>query len=161
MLNDSGGDDDGGVIRTEVLFRTAMYGSYHHADRTLIAELALHGPFYQAPEYLYFRRDHPARAERSFPGIRARCTNMDPNRADRLRNPVPRLLGEYLWALVTMIRRAPLNAEDRRECYRHLAEWVVRRARPHHLVTDDQPVAESTPDIVLADVVAGREQSLP
>jgi glycosyltransferase involved in cell wall biosynthesis len=45
LLNDSGGDDDGGVIRREVLLRTAMKESYHHADRTFIAELALYGPF--------------------------------------------------------------------------------------------------------------------
>ena len=161
ILNDSGGDDDGGVIRTDVLLRTAMYESYHHADRTLIAELALHGPFYQVPEYLYFRRDHPARAERSFPGIRARCANMDPRRADRWRNPLPRLLGEYLWALVTMIHRAPLTPDERRECYRHLAEWMARRARPHRLLTDDSPVAKVAPDIIVDDVVAGRQQTRP
>ncbi len=161
MLNDSGGDDDGGVIRKDVLFRTAMYESYHHADRTLIAELALHGPFYQVPEYLYFRRDHPDRAERSCPGIRARCANMDPKRADPWRNPLPRLVGEYLWAFITMIRRAPLTPAERRECYLRLAEWMGRRARPHHLLTVEAPVAEFAPDIVLADVVAGRQQSLP
>ncbi len=36
LLNDSGGDDDGGVIRRDVLLRTAMKESYHHADRTII-----------------------------------------------------------------------------------------------------------------------------
>ena len=64
LLFGSGGDDDYGVIRTEVLRRTAMKESYHHADRTIIAELALHGRFFQVPDWLYFRRDHPQRAER-------------------------------------------------------------------------------------------------
>ena len=62
MLFDDGGDDDGGIVRTEVLRRTAMKESYHHADRTIITELALQGPFYQVPDWLYFRRDHPDRA---------------------------------------------------------------------------------------------------
>src|ERR1700722_12216332 len=80
ILNDSGGDDDGGVMRKEVLLRTAMKDSYHHADRTIIAELALHGPFYQVPDWLYFRREHPGRAERAHPSVRGRCANMDPRR---------------------------------------------------------------------------------
>jgi glycosyltransferase involved in cell wall biosynthesis len=110
VLNDSGGDDDGGVIRKEVLLRTAMKESYHHADRTIIAELALYGPFYQVPDWLYFRRDHPDRAERAHPSIRGRCANMDPRRGNRWSNPVPRLLAEYVAAYVRMIHRAPLSA---------------------------------------------------
>lgn len=50
MLQDNGGDDDGGVIRKAVLLRTARKDSYHHADRTTITELALYGPFYHVPE---------------------------------------------------------------------------------------------------------------
>jgi glycosyltransferase involved in cell wall biosynthesis len=129
LLFDSGGDDDYGVIRTEVLRRTAMQESYHHADRTIVAELALYGRFHQVPDWLYFRRDHPGRAERSHPTVRSRCANMDPRRADRLRHPVVRLYGEYVWAYIRAIRRAPLSAADKRECYQHLARWFTRRAR--------------------------------
>jgi glycosyltransferase involved in cell wall biosynthesis len=125
-----GGDDTGGVMRTAVLRRTPLHGSYHHADRTVITEVSLYGPFYQAPDWLYFRRDHPERAERACPTMRSRCANMDPRRADRLRNPAARLYGEYIWAYVAMIQRAPLSAADRRECYRSLAQWVASRALP-------------------------------
>lgn len=160
LLNGSGGDDDGGVMRKDVLLRTAMKESYHHADRTIIAELALHGPFYQVPDWLYFRRDHPGRAERSHPSVRARCANMDPRRANPRRNPVPRLLAEYVWAYVRMIQRSPLTPTERRECYRYLAEWVTRRAKPHPLVTAQQPVAEVSPSISVDEVVAGRWERL-
>jgi glycosyltransferase involved in cell wall biosynthesis len=156
LLNDSGGDDDGGVIRREVLLKTAMKESYHHADRTFIAELSLYGPFYQEPDWLYFRRDHPDRAERAHPGIRARCANMDPRRANRWLNPAPRLFAEYIGAYVRMVHRAPLTPAERRECYRYLGEWVTRRARPHQVVTYDSPVAEKQPDIDVRAVVAGR-----
>jgi glycosyltransferase involved in cell wall biosynthesis len=125
-----GGDDTGGVMRTAVLRRTPLHGSYHHADRTVITEVSLHGPFYQVPDWLYFRRDHPERAERACPTVRSRCANMDPRRADRLRNPVARLYGEYIWAYVAMIQRAPLSAADRHECYRYLAQWGASRALP-------------------------------
>jgi glycosyltransferase involved in cell wall biosynthesis len=159
LLNGSGGDDDGGVVRKEVLLRTAMKESYHHADRTIIAELALYGPFYQVPEWLYFRREHPGRAERAHPGVRARCANMDPRRANRWLNPAPRLFAEYIWAYIRMIKRAPLTPAERRECFRHLAEWAMSRAKPHRPVTFDSPAAEQQPDIDVTAVVAGRAAS--
>lgn len=161
LLLGSGGDDDGGVVRRAVLLRTAMKESYHHADRTIIAELALHGPFYQLPEWMYFRRDHPGRAERAQPSVRARCANMDPRRANPWLNPVPRLLGEYLWAYTRMIWRAPLPPAERRACYWHLATWVARRSKPHHLVSSESPVAESQPSIDIESVVPGRGARLP
>ena len=76
MLFDGWGDDSYGIVRTEVLRRTPLHGSYHLADRTFTTELALHGPFYQVPEWLFFRRDAPAR------------TADDPG-AVRVHGPVP------------------------------------------------------------------------
>jgi glycosyltransferase involved in cell wall biosynthesis len=130
LLFDDGGDDDGGVIRTEVLRRMARKDSYHHADRTTIAELALHGRFHQEPNWLYFRRDHPQRAERACPTTRSRCANMDPKRANRWRHPLVRLYGEYLWAYTSAIHGAPLSPGARRQCYGNLASWLESRALP-------------------------------
>ena len=121
MLFDGWGDDSYGVIRTEVLRRTPLHDSYHLADRTFTTELALHGPFYQIPDWLFFRRDAPARTST----VRERCAYMDPRRENRLRYPVARLYGEYAWAYISMIRRAPLTAAERQECYRHLARWAA------------------------------------
>jgi glycosyltransferase involved in cell wall biosynthesis len=159
LLLVSGGDDDYGVMRTEVLRRTAMKESYHHADRTIIAELSLHGRFYQVPDWLYFRRDHANRAERACPTLRSRCANMDPRRADPLRNPAVRLYGEYVWAYVRAIQRAPLSAADRRECYRHLTHWLATRVRPGATAGDDPPPM-AHPDIKVDSIVAGRQGSL-
>jgi len=130
MLFEKGGDDDGGVIRMEMLRRIRPYDSYYHSDRTLVTEMALQGPFYHVPDWLYFRRDHPKASIRAFTTARTNCTNLDPRRADRLRHPVVRLLGEYVLAYVTMIQRAPLSAADKRECYRHLVSWATSRAVP-------------------------------
>ena len=60
----------------------------------------------------------------------SRCANLDPRRADRLRHPAVRLYGEYVWAYIAMIRRAPLSPADRRECYRYLAQWAASRVLP-------------------------------
>ena len=130
MLFDGWGDDEGGVIRMDVLRRTPLHGSYHFADRTFTTEIALHGPFYMVPDWLYFRREHcragrgtcrypcPLRQHGSAPG------------KNRLRHPVARLYGEYIWAYVSAIHRAPLSAAEKQECYRLLARWWCGQGAP-------------------------------
>jgi len=160
MLFVDGGDDIYGVIRADVLRRIAPHDSYHHADRTIVAEIGLHGPFYQVPEWLYLRRDHPDRAERACRVKRARCANLDPRRADRLRHPTIRLLADYVWGFVAAIRRAPLSPADRRQCYRHLAQWLASRAlpRPAQRIEDQPSPVPNRPIVNFDTVVADRER---
>jgi glycosyltransferase involved in cell wall biosynthesis len=156
ILFDSGGDDDYGVMRIDVLRRTAMKESYHHADHTIIAEMGLHGQFYQVPDWLYFRREHTDRAERACPTMRSRCANMDPRRADRLRHPAARLYGEYVWGYISAIRHAPLSPAERRECYRYLAQWFASRARLGGPREPDEPPRAAA--VISVDaLVPGRE----
>jgi glycosyltransferase involved in cell wall biosynthesis len=163
MLFDGWGDDSYGVIRTEVIRRTPLHGSYHYADRTFSIELALHGPFYEVPDWLSFRREAPDR-ERS---VRVRATYLDPRRASKIRHPVARLYGEYLFAYVFMVQRAPLSVAERRECYGHLVRWVggrcgpvVRRVvrRESLRVPAEKAVWANPPQILLRDVVAGQDR---
>jgi glycosyltransferase involved in cell wall biosynthesis len=53
-----------GVIRTKTLKETDLIGKYPHADRVLLAELALLGRLINIPEFLFTFRDHPARSAR-------------------------------------------------------------------------------------------------
>ena len=158
LLFEPGGDDFYGVMRADVLRRVKPHDSYHHADRTFVAEITLHGPFHQVPELLYFRRDHPTRAERANPSKRSRCVNLDPRRAGPL-HPTPRLLAEYVWGFVAAIRRAPLSPADRRACYRHLAAWMTSRVRPGagERVEDRAPVDPGRLTVSVDALVAGRE----
>jgi glycosyltransferase involved in cell wall biosynthesis len=155
-LFDKGGDDDGGVIRMDVLRRVRPHDSYHHADRTIVTEIGLYGAFYQVPDWLYFRRDHPERAERACPTVRTRCANLDPRRADRLRHPVLRLYAEYIWGYAAAIRRAPLSPADRRECYGHLARWVASRALPKSVRGAGEAPSVAEAVISVDAVVTGR-----
>jgi glycosyltransferase involved in cell wall biosynthesis len=136
--------DEYGVVRTEVLREVAPHDSYHHEDMIVVTELLLRGPFYETPDWLYFRRDHEGRASRS--KMRDRCAILDPRRAKRLRNPTVRLVAEYLWGYVAAIRRAPLSPADRRACYQELAHWITDRAVssivPRHLEPLDKRIAD-------------------
>ncbi|MGD6740479.1 glycosyltransferase family 2 protein [Streptomyces sp. BH106] len=162
MLFEPGGDDFYGVIRADVLRKVKPHDSYHHADRTFVAEIGLHGPFYQVPELLYFRRDHPTRAERANPSKRSRCVNLDPRRAGPL-HPTPRLLAEYVLGFVSAIRRAPLSSAERRACYGHLAAWATSRTRPGagERVEDRAPVDPAQLNVSIDDLVAGRKERRP
>jgi glycosyltransferase involved in cell wall biosynthesis len=127
MLFDGKGDYTYAVIRTNVLRSTPLQDSYHNSDRTFITEIALHGPFYQVPDWLYFRRDHPNEPRLT---ARERCAILDSRRANRLRHPAVRLYGEYIWGYLSAISRAPLSPADRRECYLWLARWLATRTVP-------------------------------
>jgi glycosyltransferase involved in cell wall biosynthesis len=144
MLFDVGGDDAYAVVRADVMRRVLPYGSYYRADRTIVAALALHGPFYQVPDWLFFRRDHPDRATRTTT-VRSWCATMDPQRADRWRHPMPRLLAEYLGGYLTALRTAPLTAAERRACYAQLGRWVLSRSWPHRLRKQSEPRPEVVP----------------
>ncbi len=144
ILFGSGGDDIYAVMRTSILRRVIPQDSYHHAENPLVAALSLYGSFHQVPDWLYFRRHHPQQAEQACTTVRARCANMDPRRANRLRHPIARLYVEYLWGYVTAIRRAPLTSAERQECYGHLARWLasrahMRRTRPRIDTTVEVP----------------------
>lgn len=158
-------DDYYGVMRTDVLRRVRPQGSYYYADRVIMTELALAGRFHQTPEWLYFRRDHPERAQHAHPTIRSRCANMDPRRADPRRHPTARLLGEYVLGYVAAIAGAPLSAGERMECYASLSRWLVRRGVPSATraigITRRRdaaalPPVRSLPPIDLDAIVAGR-----
>lgn len=129
LLFDVGGEDMYGVIRSDVLRRTPLLGSYHPvAERPLVAELSLHGTFYQVPEYLAFRREHADRAG-AVRIKRDQCTIRDPRRQSRVLHPALRLNAEYVWAFVAAVWRAPLSITRRAECYRTLAGYVATRLR--------------------------------
>lgn len=161
-------DDFYGVIRTDVLHRVRPHDSYYYADRTFMAEIVLQGPFHQTPEWLYFRRDHPERAQHAYPTVRSRCVNLDPRRASRVRHPAVRLLAEYVLGYASAIRRAPLSAAEQWECRRHLLRWLRTHAIPQlrRMARRDIPppisamLAAPATDISIDEIVAGRERGV-
>jgi len=161
VLYEVGGDDDGGVIRMDVLRRAPLLASYYRSDRTLVAGIALYGPFYQVPDWLYFRRDHEERAERAFKTVQSWCANLDPRRADALRNPTLRLYAEYIWGYISAIHGAPLSPDDKRKCYGHLARWMTARmnGRPGRRKSA-QPSADVSISSLTVDIPGQEGKSL-
>ena len=112
-----------GLLRTAILRRTAMIAPYTDSDRTLLAELGLHGPFYEIPEPLFLHRVHPASSVVVNPDGHARAAWFDPKLQDKLVLPNWR----QLYELGRVIRRSPVSGSERFYCYLELGRWVKRR----------------------------------
>ncbi len=114
-----------GVIRRSALDRTRLHGSYTGSDRTLLAELALQGPYVEIPETLFHLREHP---ERSVRGETSRWRQtreawFDSSRAGRIVFPHWHRVRDY----VTAVTRTPMPTRDRLRCWAEIATFVAGR----------------------------------
>jgi signal transduction histidine kinase len=112
-----------GLIRTDALRRTRGHGAYISADYVLLAELAMLGQFWEVPEPLFLRRDHPQMSRRAY---RAPAELAEWFKAGARRRPSReflRLSREYVSALERASDLAPL---DRLRNYATLVPWLRR-----------------------------------
>jgi glycosyltransferase involved in cell wall biosynthesis len=111
-----------GLMRAEVLRATGQHGSFPSADEILLAELALHGRFYEIRERLFFNRVHP---EQSTKGVLSNQRERTAwfNTALQGRIVLPKWL--YLRGGLAAVRRAPLSGGERARCYLHLVRWAM------------------------------------
>ena len=148
-----------GLIRSDVLRRTSLMGAYAGADRNLLAELALLGPFYEIPEALFMRRDHPNTLSRKFRDVRdmADYVHKTEARAESQLIHIPtirRALGYW-----DSLNRVPLSAQDRFACLGVLGKWAMIRGRNWVAKRLTAPVREAHPGpmLVRADVAAAAQ----
>jgi len=117
-----------GVIRSDVLRKTRLIQNYTDSDRTLLAELALHGPFREVPEVLFRHRVHRGMSTQAFSDWNARVAWFDPALAGKRTFPLWRQFREYLGA----IHRGPVSVGDKVRCGLYMMNWC-RRHRNHLL----------------------------
>ena len=108
-----------GVMRTAVLRRTGLFGTFTASDLVLVAELTLYGQFYELPEVLFYRRLHPAALSSitSAAGLQG-VWNPLRSRRERL------LAWHHYSATARAIVRAPISATDKLA----LLGWLGRQA---------------------------------
>jgi hypothetical protein len=99
-----------GVIRTDVLRRTGLEGSYVGADKVLLAELALWGRFVEIPEVLWDCRIHSQHLGALAPEELAR--EMHPGRSI----PMPMMRFRQTLGYVAALGRVPLSPASRVAC---------------------------------------------
>lgn len=108
-----------GLYRRSALQGSMLLQSFHGADRALLAELSLRGPFVQVVEPLLLVRDHKHRYTQSNTRPKDRAAWHDTRLTGKLSLPAWRLYGEY-WK---MVRRNLKSRKQRSRCYLKLLKW--------------------------------------
>ncbi|HEU4624259.1 MAG TPA: glycosyltransferase family 2 protein [Steroidobacteraceae bacterium] len=108
-----------GLHRRDSLKHSLLHGSFHGADRALLAQMALRGRFIQIPEPLVEMREHGNRYTRSQVSSTQRRSWHDATLKGRITFPTWRLYTEYL----KLVRDEPLRFTDRLRCYGVLSHW--------------------------------------
>ena len=121
-----------GVIRSDSLRRTQLYGNYPQSDRAFLAELAMHGRFQEIPEDLFHFRDHRQVSMAMASRLPLMAWAMDPSKQGRLVFPTWRLYSEW-WKVVA---RAPIAARERAWAFIHLVQWPFRGLNAARLARD-------------------------
>ncbi|WP_036479009.1 glycosyltransferase family 2 protein [Myxosarcina sp. GI1] len=110
-----------GTIRREVLTKLLPLGSYPSSDLILLGKLVLYGKFYEIPDYLFCKRDHPAISVRAHRAFHERIAWYDPTKKGKLHLTRWKWFEEYISA----IRTAPLTWQEKTKCYRQMLQWLV------------------------------------
>jgi len=112
-----------GVIRSDVLRRCAKFRGNAGADKVVLAELALHGPFYKVPEALFLPRAHGQQSVQANTDHRSHAVWFNPANAGKLLFPAWRRAWEYY----KCIGRAPLTSSQRSACRRRFRQYLRQR----------------------------------
>jgi len=102
-----------GVIRRNVLLKTAMEADYHSADKVLLSELVLHGHFCEVPHRLYFHRLHEGGSTKLCMNDSEWAAWFNPSSIGKRSYPRSRRLVEFIKG----INRSQLNFRQRVLCY--------------------------------------------
>jgi glycosyltransferase involved in cell wall biosynthesis len=108
-----------GLIRRDMLKTSLLHGSFHGADRALLAQLAIRGRLIQLPAPLVEMREHPNRYTRQNVRSGDRAAWHDASKRGKISFPTWRLYAEYL----KMVRHERMLPKERAGCYAALARW--------------------------------------
>jgi glycosyltransferase involved in cell wall biosynthesis len=120
-----------GLIRSETLRKTRLSGYFPHADRVLLAELAMLGQLWEIREPLLFLRDHPGRSFRANTTAEALRKWYDPAKGKKILSLSIRAKADLEIARSAL--RLPLPLPDKLLClavavispfYLRLSDWT-------------------------------------
>jgi hypothetical protein len=118
-----------GLIRLQALKKTELILSYTDSDRTLLAELALYGRYFEIQERLFLHRQHAGSSCKANPittGWGARVAWFDPNLKGKILFSRWRQIRELLKAVF----RAPIGIGEKGKCLFWMVAYNRGRIKP-------------------------------
>jgi glycosyltransferase involved in cell wall biosynthesis len=119
-----------GLMRMSVFRATPGYIQYPSSDAFLQAELALRGRMREVPEFLFFRRLHPAAGH--YVPLHEQFEESDPGQGLRIFFPEWRRFGEYARSVL----RVPMPLSERLRCLGVLPSYWKRRRLRYRFMKD-------------------------
>jgi glycosyltransferase involved in cell wall biosynthesis len=98
-----------GLIRSNVLRKTSLFGNYIGSDIVFLAELTLYGLFFEIPEYLFYVRLHP-QASTSITSIEELKYFYDPKNRSKFYMRYWR----HMWEKFKVIEKSPLTNREKK-----------------------------------------------
>ncbi|MBN2366994.1 MAG: glycosyltransferase family 2 protein [Calditrichaeota bacterium] len=90
-----------GLMRSEVLKKTSLIGTYVASDRVLLAHLSLLGRFYEHYRILFCHREHNLRSTKKITSLHKRLIWFDTTKKNKISFPHWKLFGEYSKSIMT------------------------------------------------------------
>jgi hypothetical protein len=109
-----------GLIRSDVLRKTPLFGGFGHEDGVLLAHLGMLGRFQEVPEYLFLNREHPDKSWNFYKTYREYTVWLVPSKAGKILLPRWRMGYEYVNAIVAV----PLERREKILCYLQMVAWI-------------------------------------
>lgn len=109
-----------GVIRSDALKKTPLFGGFGHEDGVLLAHLGLLGRFHEVPEYLYFNREHAQKSWNFYKNYRDYTVWLVPSKAGKILLPRWRMGFEFAKSVAS----APIGLRQRLLCYLQMGYWL-------------------------------------
>lgn len=113
-----------GLIRSNSLINTQLFGDYIGVDIILLAEIALLGRMYEISDYLFFRREHPqAYTNKGFDSYQEKLDWWVKTKSTaRFSFPYWKICLEYFKS----VNKIPLKWSERLLCYKQIFRWLLR-----------------------------------
>lgn len=121
-----------GMARAEAMRKTLLWLNHTDSDRTYLAELSLHGQFYQIQEPLFYRRNYSGNSIRKYPNWRERMEWFDPRFRERVSLPHCAQWSAYL----RIIWRSPVSPYQRFRCYLYMGHWLLLERHGRYMLKD-------------------------
>jgi hypothetical protein len=102
-----------GLIRSDVLRRTGLHGSYYGSDKVLLAEVSLYGRFHLLPDVLLYRRCHPSQSSLLPVASKSLWSGAERRREHWLSLRLRKVIPGYLH----VVQEAPIRLDQKLLCY--------------------------------------------
>ena len=102
-----------GLMRANILRKTGLLRNFPGGDIPLVAELVLYGKFHEIPEFLFYRRLHPAASSSYKDNVSLTQEFFDPSTKGRISMRQWR----HLWTHGRSVMRAPLGIAEKTRLY--------------------------------------------